>query len=435
MWDALNGELLYELGEPTEVVSSVAFSPKESIVAASLSQIPPSSVPGNSSTRVQLWDLSSQQPISPALGTTAYKISFSPEGDSLLTSGYSGAELWDIATGQMLRRFSATEDRMIDAAFSPMGNMVATVGTDGNVIIWNTATAEELKRVEYTPALTSLAFSPTGNAVAFGGEDHLVQIWDIENGTRLRWLSGHQAPVTEIAFSQDGRYIVTGDEHDAPRLWTSEGAFLRSLGEELQDIDDIVFGPGSKIVAATEKTYSEGNVQVWDTETGALLQQLTYSSTLTALAFHPLNQLIATASQDRLVRIWDLGSGEISRTLAGHFQTVTAALAFSPDGSTLASGAYGEILLWNMNTFVSRSIHEEGLQYIPGITFSHDGELLASPANDNDIHIWSVKTGQLLRTLEGHQGNVLALAFSPDGRWLAASATDGTARIWGISSN
>jgi len=152
------------------------------------------------------------------------------------------------------------------------------------------------------------------------------------------------------------------------------------------------------------------------------------------LTFSPDEKILATGSWDCTVKLWDLQTGALVATLAGHTDYVQS-IAFSPDGKRLASGSDDQTLrIWDMASGAClRTIHAH-TDNTYGVAWSPDGQLIASCGFDGMVRVWDVASGNCLKTLIGHTRPVTKLAFAPDGRLLASGSFDHTVRVWDVAS-
>jgi WD40 repeat protein len=204
-------------------------------------------------------------------------------------------------------------------------------------------------------------------------------------------------------------------------------------------VKSIAFSPDGKILASASK---DQTVKLWETASGRQLFTLTQPDEVWAVAFSPDGKTLATGGRDNTVRLWDARAGVELRTLRGHEGPVHA-VAFSPDGKTLASGAWDKtIKLWHLaeppappaDLTGARLTLSGHTDLIMSLAFSPDGKVLASGAggleDDNSIRLWDTAGGKQLRALTGHADDVNGLAFSPDGKLLASGGEDKVVNLW-----
>jgi len=264
-----------------------------------------------------------------------------------------------------------------------------------------------------------------------------------------KWRSGevglwrtlnHTSYVSSVAFSPDGNLLASGLSSDVWVWQISNGELLYTLEGGKSKVESIAFSPKGKVLAAgsycSKSKQGIGCVssEIWWISGEKLLHiPEAHTAWVWSVAFSPDGSILASGSGDETVRLWRVSDGELLRTLKGHEAWVRS-VAFSPDGSILASGSADyTIRLWRVSDGELLRTLKGHTSVVESVAFSPDGSLLASGSWDETVRLWRVSDGELLHTLKGHTWDVSSVAFSPDGSILASGSDDKTVRLWRVS--
>jgi hypothetical protein len=198
-------------------------------------------------------------------------------------------------------------------------------------------------------------------------------------------------------------------------------------------INSVAFSPDGKMLASAS---SDQTIRLWEVASGESRRELPgHAGAFNNVAFSPDGKMLASASFDDTIRLWEVASGESHRELKGHSDPIWS-VAFSPDGKILASASLDStIRLWEVTSGESRRELKGHTSYVVGVAFSPDGKMLASASLDGTIRLWDAASGESHRELIGHTDDVNSMAFSPDGKMLASASSDQTIWLWDLSFN
>jgi eukaryotic-like serine/threonine-protein kinase len=278
----------------------------------------------------------------------------------------------------------------------------------------------------------SVAFSPDGKRVVTCSDDHTAKLWDAVSGRELLAFNGHTDVIQSVCFSSDGHRIVTGSYDNTAKVWdAASGRELLTLRGHSNRIESVAFSPdGQRIVTGSDDL----TAKVWDAASGRELLTLRgHTKMIESVAFSPDSQRIVTGSDDLTAKVWDAASGREVLTLRGHTKMINS-VAFSPDGLRIVTGSYDNTAkVWgaaNGRELLTLRGHGD---WIYGVAFSPDGQRIVTGSADNTAKVWEAGTGRELLTFRGHSGGVFAVAFSPDNQRIATASLDRTARLWELS--
>jgi RNA polymerase sigma factor (sigma-70 family) len=379
-------------------------------------------------------------------------LAFSPDGARVITGGLDGRlRVWDAATGRQCLRIDTGAAHVTALVLSPGGTSVASAGMaaertqPGRVDLWDLATGRRLlqiKREGWQPH--DVAFSPDGKTLATASGEGSVSLLDAATG-KERWRTHCPRPPVSVAFSPDGRTLASGDG-ETVRLWDpATGREVRRVdSRDYRDLNGLVFSPDDKAVAAVAQLSAPGaagekHVVLWDPVTGKKRQHFKIPIDGKpfvggAVAFSPDGRTLAASGNDGGITLWDLAAGKERLRIRGASCQVWH-LAFSPDSQTLAGTVMGQAVgLWDAATGRERRDAGEGHRCdITQLAFTPDARELATASDDASVRVWEVATGRQRLRLE-HGSLVRALALSPDGKALASSSLDDSVRLWDVAT-
>ncbi|HEX2913802.1 MAG TPA: NB-ARC domain-containing protein [Chloroflexia bacterium] len=442
IWQVESGECLQSWQGHATSMRTLAFSPDGHYLAS-----------GGGDRVVKLWDARLGKGLQTLEGHNGYvqSVVFSPDGRYLVSASEDETlKVWalgpDGVDTRLHRTLSGHREWVWAVAFSPDGSLLASGSGDQTIKLWDIESGECLQSWQgHRGIVRALAFNSEGSTLASAGGDRTLRLWDVANRQSYQTLQGYSSPVRTVAFSPDGQWLASSGSERAIRLWElakvreagpqAEPAILntaRVLPGDHELIWSVAFSPDGKLLASAS---DERTIKLWDTGSGECVRTLHgHSEWVQAVAFSPDGRYLASGGGDRVVKLWDLASGECLRTLSGH-QVWIWMVAFSPDGRYLASSSNDRsVKIWEVGS--GQNIHTLTQQdWVLAAAFSPDGQrLVTSGGPDYGMMLWEAGSWRSAGLLKGHSRRVWSLAFRPDNRQLASGSEDSLIKLWDLTS-
>jgi len=328
--------------------------------------------------------------------------------------------------------FASTLGAIESLAVSPDGRMCAAGGSDGAIYLWRTRDFELAAVLRQHTVINGLQFSSDDRLLLSIGLDGLICLWDVATMKLAGSIAASERPVLCAALHPDGAHVAAGDTDETIRIWEWRGGTQQMALRVPSVITNLAYSPDGRTLVSVG---DERTICIWDVGNGELRRTVTgHHGKVETVAFHPGGKLYATGGEDGEINLWDAEGMTPVHTLHGHTDFVLC-LAFAPDGVTLAScGADQTVHLWDVASGTLRSILTGHRGWVTAVAFAADGNAVFTGGYDQSVRLWDIRSGQELRLLRGHLRWVDYVAFSDDGRLLATCSLDGPVRLWDVAA-
>ena len=470
--DSTNGVELHRFTGHTLGLRDCVFTPDDKLI-----------VTASSDRSLMVWNIETGERAATLKNHTSWITScaVSPDGSLVLSSSEDKTlKIWDINSGEELMTLIGHTASIEDCEFSPDGRNIASASWDKTVKIWDLAAGEEIQTLEgHQGSVNVCTYSPDGTMLVSAGKDNAIRVWNTVSWKEIGVLHGHENSIKSCRFSPDGNYLVSAGNDKTLRLWwLSEKQPFYSASIVMEDVsfgDQIAFSilPSSISTVSIEPSFdviprnfnwkilcSDSSSFSFDLETKKLFRERTVSTPFVitkpellrqqlvaqrtlmgetsvddqlACAVSPDSKRIASAgSYLKIIKIWDVGTGEVLDKLEGHQDAITA-LCFSDDGNTLVSASKDMSLkIWDLTQGQERLTLTGHQDAVNDCQLSPDGSWLLSASGDRSLKIWDMSTGENQLTLINHNSRVNGCAISPDGKLIASCGFDKTIKIWDL---
>jgi WD40 repeat protein len=396
-------------------------------------------VGGNPHDFFELYETASGRRLAKCVGHTALinGLVFSPDGRQIASiSDDHTARLWEAATGTPMVECHGHTSRVLRTAFRADGARLVTASGDGTVRQWDPHTGREVEPPydHHTGDVLAAVYSPDGQWLASGGTDRTVRLWRATGRQEVMLLHGHTGAVSQLAFSPDGHQLASAGLDGSARVWEADPQInLPVLRGHTSHVYPVAYSPDSQWIASGSW---DGTVRLWDALTGKLGTVLRLGNVVRTLAFSPDGTWLATSCDgDGRIQIWEVATGRLRKVIPGPGRTL-AEVAVSPDGTRIAALAEeGRLTISEVATGreLYRSVQKKN--GMTALAYSPDGRWWADVGEDGKtLSLWDAQTYKLAAQFFGHTDVSHTIAFSPDGRRLVSAGEDRIVRVWDVST-
>ncbi|KAF8926713.1 hypothetical protein BGZ47_002573, partial [Haplosporangium gracile] len=422
LWDSQTGKELFVL-DHTYRVNSVKFSPNGRQLAS-----------GSGDRKVRFWD--------PTTGESGFELicslggvcslAYSPDGRWIASGHLNGRlQLWNIASHEPGPILQGHTDSVKGIAFSPDSKLMASSSKDRTVRLWDASTGAFINKLEgHGGIVFDVAFTRDGSQVASASDDKTGRMWEVSSKSLSSGQKDRVGHAWKAAYSPNGRYIISSDGSTVQQRNATTGA-PGSVSFEFSTplaIECVAFSLNGKQIVTG---HMDNTVRLWDRHTSEAGPVLSRGSIgVSKLEFSPCCRWIVSVDNHRNMRMWDLLHPDQLSSLVDTDSEIRS-VAFSPSGHQFALGSYkGDVLLFDPESRALLGSKKLNGYAVSTLAYSPNGQQLAVGFEDYSICLWDLQPDAAGLRFQGHKGRIICVAYSSCGQWIASGSEDKTLRIW-----
>jgi WD40 repeat protein len=344
---------------------------------------------------------------------------------------FAGVTVHDLRSGKVLEETSGSA-----CALSPDGQWLAHQGPGSEVLLHRIGSKDPEKALgHHDGTITKIAFSADGHTLGSTSTDQTAILWDVAGRRQPVVLRGHRETVNDVAFSPDGGWVVTASTDFTARVWdVLTGQSLATLPGGWFMLD-VGWSPDGAFLAVGVSG-GDSSISLYRVTDRQIAQRLArHGHGVQCVAANPRRERLATGADDHFVFDWDLATTRPATRWKGTDPQYVTSVAYSPDGSLLATGTgYGTLSVRDAETGEIKARVDRHKVGIPALAFDRAGTRLASGDRSGRLIVWNLATGQPVQELQVGQSRVWSAAFLDDGRKLVSQISNGAVVVFNLES-
>jgi len=389
-------------------------------------------------------------------GTALNEVAYSPDGRWVAAaSGDGTVVLWDLETGELVRRLGAKTDNdsadalrhtneVVHVTFNADSTRLLSASRDHRIIVWDIASGEHLLSYRHDAAVAVAIFHPEEDTLLVGNANGNITIHEAATGETIQTFddfdddeftetgTAHPAGVTAAAFDPRGSYMATAGADGYVAIWEiATGDQMMRVKLHDGPINELIYTPdGEHILTASD----DETAKKVSTDGGSIeITFVGHTNRVLDLDVSPDGQFVITASRDRTIIYWDIVNGNQLVRLWGHGNWVTGVDFHRGGRWVVSSSADGTVIEWDLLPGNIVQVYRGHTDWIRTVDLSNDETLAVSGSDDDTVRIWDIAAATS-NTLTGHTGDVRGVHFTPDDTQVVSVSLDGTARVWDVQS-
>ena len=343
--------------------------------------------------------------------------------------------------GTLVRTLAGHGLSVNSLALTVAGNQVFSASDDGTLRLWNLETGETLlsfppnasRGSNHPPDLHAITVLSDNQRVVTINREGELQAWNLKGDGKPQTITNYKDTLWALTALPDSDRIVVQGKHNSLDVWdVDQQTLVLTLTGHTNTIQSLVPLPSKQLASASE----DKTVRLWDLTTGTLLQILSgHTEGVMDLATSPNGQYIVSASRDTTLRVWDVQTGQSVQKISVSIDAAITAVAVLPDAKRVVSASWDGMLdVWDVTTGRRLNALTRNQNRIHALVALSDGRRVVTGHEDGTLKVWDVEGTLSANSRSGHTDRIMNLEVLPDEKTVVSASADGTLGVWDIET-